>query len=191
VATPAYDPQLTLREGRQQYFDAFGLGAAGYKAKWVTLRKLGPIPVGFPNSAARVRAVKIHDLHHVLTGYAADWTGEAEIGAWEVGASCHRHAAAWVLNLLALQYGFFIAPRRVLAAMARGRRSETLYRMRDLCESLLDERVGDVRKRLRLDAPAPAPSFGDAIALTGWMIAGFALWAGPWALAAGILVAML
>ena len=36
---------------------------------------VGPIPLGFPNSDARRRAVKLHDLHHVLTGYGTTWTG--------------------------------------------------------------------------------------------------------------------
>ena len=41
----------------------------------------GPVRFAFPNTAGRVRAVRYHDLHHVVTGYATDWTGEAEIGA--------------------------------------------------------------------------------------------------------------
>ena len=39
----------------------------------------------FPNSDARRRAVKVHDLHKVLTGYQTDIFGEVEIswvGAW-------------------------------------------------------------------------------------------------------------
>ena len=46
--------------------------------------RIGRVPVAaFPNGAARVRAVRLHDLHHVATGYATSWVGEAEIGAWE------------------------------------------------------------------------------------------------------------
>jgi hypothetical protein len=183
-AAPVYDASATLLEGRKAYFEAWGFGDGGYTSTWVELKRIAGVPIGFPNSPGRIRAVKLHDLHHVLTGYAADWTGEAEIGAWEVGAGCHRHWAAWVLNLLAMQYGFFIAPRRVLRAMARGRRSETLYRMRELDERILAKTVGEVRRELRLDQPEPAPTLADVVALKGWMLAGFAIWAWPYALAA-------
>jgi len=61
---------------RTRYFrdNAFG-DDGGYAKKWVSVQ-LGPLPLGFPNSAARVRAVKYHDLHHVVTGYATDLVGE-------------------------------------------------------------------------------------------------------------------
>ena len=180
---------LSVREGRARYFEAWGLGEGGYAARWVRLRVFG-LPVGFPNSAGRVRAVKLHDLHHVATGYAADWIGEAEIGAWEVGAGCHGHAAAWILNLLAMQYGFFLAPRRVLRAMARGRRSRTLYRMRELDESLLDRTVGELRRELGLDGEPPEPRVADMLALAAWMAASAALWLGPGALLLGLRAAL-
>src|SRR5690606_29660158 len=103
-----------------------GLSEAGYRDRWVWLRA-GPLRIPLYNSRARVRAVKLHDLHHVATGYATTWTGEAEIAAWELAGGCGRHYAAWLLNLAALAVGAVIAPRRVARAFARGRRSATLY----------------------------------------------------------------
>ena len=75
-----------MRDSRRTYFEknAFGVDG-GYEDAWVDF-KLGPIPFPFPNSAPRVRAVKFHDLHHVLTGYDTNFTGEVEISAWEIGA---------------------------------------------------------------------------------------------------------
>ncbi|AKF06357.1 hypothetical protein DB32_003506 [Sandaracinus amylolyticus] len=122
--------------------------------------------------------MKLHDLHHVLTGYAADWTGESEIAAWEIGAGCGGHLAAWVLNLFAMQYGVFIAPRAVLAAFARGRRSQSLYAASELDERMLEERVEDARKRLGLDREIE-PGVADVARLAAWWVAGLALWAWP------------
>src|SRR5690348_8708353 len=83
-----YPDELTMREARDRYFEANRFGAdGGYASKWVDI-KLGPIPMPFPNTASRVRAVKYHDLHHVLTGYDTDWRGEFEISAWEIAAGC-------------------------------------------------------------------------------------------------------
>lgn len=177
-AALAADGALSLREARQRYFDTWGFGDGGYDASWVELKKVAGIPIGFPNTEARRRAVKLHDIHHALTGYAADWTGEAEIGAWEVGAGCGGHLAAWILNLSALQYGVFLAPRAVLYAMARGRRGRSLYAARELDERILDERVDAVRARLGLDAPTE-PGLGDVAALAAWWAVGFAMWIAP------------
>jgi hypothetical protein len=172
MTTLAYDESETLRAARARYFrdNAFG-DDGGYTAKWVKLQ-LGPVPFAFPNSAARVRAVKFHDLHHVVTGYATDVVGEAEIGAWEIGSGCAGFVAAWVLNLYAMVLGFlFGAPGAVWRAFLRGRRTRNLYRT-TYDDSLLDARLGEVRTRLGLAASQPALSaatIGDRIAFAFWL----------------------
>ena len=105
MTTLAYDESQSLRDARARYFhdNAFG-DDGGYAAKWVKLQ-LGPVPFAIPNSAARVRALKFHDLHHVVTGYATNVVGEAEIGAWEIGSGCAGFVAAWILNLYAMVLG--------------------------------------------------------------------------------------
>ena len=83
-----YDPGLTMSEARRSYFVANGFAEdGGYSDKWVDF-KLGPIPFPFPNSPARVKAVRYHYLHHVITGYRTDFVGELEISGWEIGAGC-------------------------------------------------------------------------------------------------------
>ncbi len=90
-ATPAsdvetrhyYDPASTLRQARTRYFEDNAFGAdGGYSARWVEV-KVGPFPYAIPNTEGRVRALRYHDLHHIMTGYRTDWTGETEISAWE------------------------------------------------------------------------------------------------------------
>src|SRR5688572_30034252 len=94
-----YPENITMREARAMYFQANGFGASGgYDDAWVDF-KLGPIPLPFPNTKARIEAVRFHDLHHLLTGYDTDITGEFEISAWEIAAGCKRFPAAWALNL--------------------------------------------------------------------------------------------
>lgn len=140
-----YADAMVTRDARRVYFEANGFGeSGGYDEPWVDF-KLGPIPLPFPNTSSRVRAVGYHDVHHVLTGYATDLVGEFEISAWEIGAGCKGFAAAWVLNLSGMAGGLFRAPKRTLAAFVRGRRSRTTYG--DELETLLEERVGDLRRR--------------------------------------------
>lgn len=166
--TIGYDDGLPLREARARYFrdNAFG-DDGGYAKKWVQLQ-LGPLPFAFPNSAARVRAVKYHDLHHVVTGYATDVVGEAEIGAWEIGSGCAGFVAAWILNLYAMVLGVGSgAPGAVWRAFARGRHTRNLYRHR-YDEALLDTKLGALRARLGLDTPTPAASSADRFAFAFW-----------------------
>jgi hypothetical protein len=186
---PDYDPQLSLREARGRYFAENGLGEGGYQDKWVKFAA-GPLRFAIPNTAGRVRAVRYHDLHHVVTGYATDWTGEAEIGAWEVASGCRDLLAAWVLNLYAMQIGLWLAPRAVFRAFARGRHSRNLY-AEPWSEALLDEPVGSARRRLALDEKPPRASLGDRFRFASWsatavalaLASGAPLWLLVWAIA--------
>jgi ubiquinone biosynthesis protein Coq4 len=111
--------------------------------------KLGPVPVWFPNTEARRRAVRLHDLHHIATGYDTSLVGEAEIGAWELAAGCADYYAAWLLNATAVAFGLLLAPRRLWRALVRGRRSTSLYRL-GFDDRWLDESVEALRGRLGL-----------------------------------------
>ncbi len=158
----SYTPDMTMRTARDLYFDVNGFGAdGGYSEPWVDF-KLGPLPLPFPNTAGRIAAVKFHDLHHVLTGYETNATGEFEISAWELGAGCAKFPAAWVINHGGLVSGLIAAPRRIIAAYVRGRRSRSLYG--ETFEPLLDQKVGEMRERF-IGAGSRATG-RDAVAFT-------------------------
>lgn len=157
-----YDPSLTLREARTRYFDDNGFGAdGGYSARWVEV-KVGPFPYAIPNTAGRVRAVRFHDLHHIMTGYRTDWTGETEISAWELGSGCRDFHAAWFLNISAMGMGAALAPRRMFRAFVRGRHARNLYG-RAFDDALLDARVGAMRAELGLDRDPPPATVADKL----------------------------
>lgn len=191
-----YRDDERLGDARARYFEENGFGAdGGYAARWVKVKAAG-IPFWIPNTDGRRRAVRYHDLHHVLTDYATDFVGEAEIGAWEVATSCRGHWAAWYLNLVVLFVGLFVAPRRVWRAFVRGRRTRNLYaepweRVR------LDDTVGAWRRRLGLHVEGFAAEPGDGLAFAGWGAAALLCWAAnsllfllPFALLAGVVLAL-
>ncbi|WP_437983590.1 hypothetical protein [Sorangium sp. So ce117] len=170
MALVHYDEGLTMREARALYFEVNRFGAdGGYGDAWVDF-KLGPLPVPFPNTRARVRAVRYHDLHHVLTGYDTNAIGEFEIAAWELGAGCKGFVAAWQLNLGGLFAGLLSAPRRTVRAFFRGRRSESLYGRP--FEALLDREVGELRREMRVDEPSAGPATLDVLWLALASLAG-------------------
>ena len=151
-----YDPDMSVLAARTRYFvdNSFG-DDGGYNDRWVTLAKLGPLKLGFPNTAGRIRAVRRHDLHHLVTGYDTDFIGEAEIAAWELGSGCENFRAAWVLNHLALPVGMLRAPARMARAFARGCNSKNLY-AEEFNDALLQERLGSLRERLGVIPAAKA-----------------------------------
>jgi len=169
----AVHPEATVRAARARYFARNGFDERGYQDRWVHL-KAGPIPIVFPNTSARVRSVRVHDVHHVVTGYETTWTGEAEIGAWEIASGCADHGAAWVLNLLALPIGLAIATRATFRAFVRGRRSRNLYRA-TIDDALLDCRVEALTADLGLDRPVAAQTPADVAIFATWSAAGIAL----------------
>lgn len=141
---------MSLLDARQAFFKEAQLGDdGGYSSRWVKV-EFKPFPLYFPNSDARRRAVKLHDLHHIATGYGGDWTGEVEIAAWELASGCGRHLVAWVLNLGAFVVGLVIAPRRLWRAFRAGRRALNLYHVGFDESALRTTTVGALRNRLNI-----------------------------------------
>jgi hypothetical protein len=176
----AYADAMQVRAARAEYFAANGFSEKGYTDRFVKLQ-LGPVPVYIVNSSARVRSVRLHDLHHVLTGYDTDVPGEGEIGAFELGSGCADHWAAWYLNLNAITIALPLAPGRMLRAFARGRRSRCLYD-REWDETLLDETVGALRETLAIAPREVAPTAGERAAFAATALAGVAVFLAPFAL---------
>lgn len=171
-----FAPGLTLGEARARLFALGGLGAdGGYGDAWVVLR-LWRIPLAFPNTEGRRRAVRFHDLHHVLTEYPTTWRGEFEISAWEVAGGIRRYWVAWLLDLLGFACGLAVCPRAVYRAFVRGRHSRNLYG--DVWdESILGRSVGELRERLGLSFEEAGPTREDRAAFAFWAAASAAAYA--------------
>jgi hypothetical protein len=169
-----YDGNLTVKEARRKYFALFGLGEGGYTDRWVKI-KFGPLPILFPNTKARIEAVKRHDLHHVATGYDADWIGEAEIGAWEIASGCGRFYAAWILNLYAVGVGLVLSPGAILRAFLKGRKEGNLY-LQPFPADILSVRVLQLRECLQISSITPNSKRIDYLLFAAWSFTALALW---------------
>ena len=165
-----YEETLTLKEARARYFADNGF-VAPYRERWVKVR-LGrrSMPV-FPNTPARVAAVRLHDLHHIVTEYDTTWVGEGEIGAWELGSGCGPYLVSWVMSLSVFGIGCVIAPRRTLRAFVRGRHSRNFYRS-GYSSARMQQHVGQARSELGLDQPTPQASAADLLSFSGWVALG-------------------
>ena len=172
-----YADHLTVRDGRTQYFRVNKLGDGGYTDRWIRF-KVGPLPLLLPNTQARVRAVRFHDIHHILTEYPTSWAGEAEISAWEIASDCAHHYVAWFLNLQVMAIGLVLNPAAVYQAFVCGRYCTNLYRA-ELNDALFSTPIGELRQRLGLTILAPRAEGNDKLAFVGWSLCGALMLATP------------
>lgn len=140
----------TVRAGRDAYLAENGFTLASYDEAWVKVAFPG-ITITIPNTRKRQRAVRWHDLHHVLTRYGTDNAGEGEISAWELRRGLRGlgiYVSAIVLGGTAL--GLLIAPRRTLQAWRDSGRGQANLFNRDLAEyeRVLDLTIGELREQL-------------------------------------------
>ena len=185
--TPQYPDSLTLAGARSLFFARSGLGDdGGYNARWVRV-ETKPFPVYFPNTASRVEAAKLHDLHHIANEYQTDWAGEAEIAAWEIASGCGRHLWAWLLNLGAFTVGMVLFPKRLYRAFIRGRHSANLYRDGFPESDLPNKNLGWLRGQLRLNKGDVPATSRDRIAFAFWCIVGATYHAAWFAAGAAVL----
>lgn len=140
----------SVQQALQAYFTHNGFGPnGGYDQKWVYL-KFGALSVPLYNSRARKRAVPLHDLHHIVTGYPTTPQGEAQIAGWEIAAGVYDKWFAFVINVPALLYGLVLWPALMMVAWRAGRNSRSLYRY-DFDSWMLDMTVDDLKRLTVLD----------------------------------------
>jgi hypothetical protein len=89
---------------------------------------VGPLTIRLPNFSWRRRAIDVHDLHHLMTGYPMTMRGEFQMAAWELGAGRYADWRATLFCAPLLLAGLFWSPSRMRAAYKAGRRTVSLYR---------------------------------------------------------------
>lgn len=159
----AWPEEWTVRRARDAYLAENGFSVASYDDPWTEASLFG-LPIRVPNTAVHRRAIRLHDLHHVATGYGTDHVGEGEISAWEARRGL-RAIGLYVGSIVTAGalLGFVLAPRRTLAAF-RASKAAPLWALatggaegdggaRELdYERLLDMSVGDLRAMLGVPA---------------------------------------
>ena len=176
--SPEYDPQGTVQKALTVYFAAYGLGEGGYDQPYEIIKLFGFLPIVLPNPPARKRALRCHDLNHVLGSYnALIGEGEIDIAGFEIGArgGCRGFAVAWGINLFFFGLGVLIRPRSLYRAFSRARGARNAYALPSADGEVLTRRLADLRQELQIP---------DQTAKTRNAIVPFLLWAllalSPW-----------
>jgi len=164
----------SVRRGRDAYLAENGFTVEAYDEPW-TQASFFAIDFAVPNNAAHKAAIKLHDLHHVATGFGTDLAGEGEISAWELRGGL-RGAGLYVSAIIAAgaMMGLLVAPRRTVAAFRRAKGARSLWTGSLGYADLLERTVGGLRaevgapptglasagQRLHKNAPKPAETRG-------------------------------
>lgn len=157
----------SLADARREFFARSGFAPdGGYEDAWAHA-SFGPVPYSVPNPRIRADALRVHDLHHPVAGYAADWRGEAEISAWELGSGgAGSYAYAWFIALFGLLTGLIAAPRATWHAFVAGRSAENLYQDPDPARRL-EQPLYQVQRELGVGV-VRRPGWTDRAAFAGW-----------------------
>lgn len=143
-----YPADWPVRRALAAYLDENGFTVEEYDKPVISVT-FWWLTFPFPNPPSRREAVRLHDLHHVVTGYGTDPTGESEISAWELrrGVGVFSLFVQCVVLTGALS-GLVHSPRRTWAAWKAGRSPEGVGLQptgRDHYTRLLDLTVGELR----------------------------------------------
>lgn len=140
----------TVADALARYHRDNGFAGDAMTVETLQVSVLGLPAVDMPNPRFQRHLLARHDLHHVLTGYRTDLRGEAEMGAFELGAGS-LHWFVWLNNVSALFLGV-LCPFRTLRAFVRGVRARSLYLDDTPYEALLAMPLDELRRRLRIEA---------------------------------------
>ncbi len=140
---------MRVREARNVYLAENGFTEEAYDSPTTSGSFLG-MKFAVPNPPPHQRAIRLHDLHHVATGFGTDHAGEAEISAWQARRGLHG-TGMYVTTIVMVNalLGVVFAPRRTLVAL-RSVGAGSLFRMTIDYESLLERTVGELREMLAI-----------------------------------------
>ena len=156
-------------------------GTDGSFLDWVSAFGL-PVPIA--NTRARLAALPYHDLHHIVSDYATDEAGEAEVAGWTLGTG-GGPLFGELYDSGAFLLGMVRFPIRTTRAFWRGRHCRNLYRRP--AAHWVEQDLETLRRYTGVDAappphgPVPAESITgmDRLALAQKVLVAAALWLTP------------
>lgn len=151
-----YRDDMSMGDALWLYFKRNGFGIESYTAPTFPLTVKG-WTVTLPNPEARRKAIRVHDLIHIVTEFPTTTRGETQVGAYELGAGLGSYPAAWFFDCNSLALGLALQPLITMRAFANGKASAgSLYHLlppengEGVFSMLYELSVGKVRKDFRV-----------------------------------------
>jgi hypothetical protein len=111
---------MTIKKELDSYWLANGLPKDGGASETFNEAKIGKISFKYPNLDGK--ALILHDLNHLITGYATNWIGECQVSAWELASGGRiGYPKTWIYPISLVFLGIIICPKKTVKAFIRGR----------------------------------------------------------------------
>lgn len=145
-----YDPNLTLEEALKLFYKENYFDQSSYHSTF-EYWQIGPIKWYFYNHPQRRSSIFYHDVHHILTGYLPNWTGEGEIAAFEMTTGfTSKYWMRYIYDSTTLFIGLVISPIRVLKSIRKSFGKTNLYKLGLSKEEIRKKTIRDLREALEI-----------------------------------------
>lgn len=134
--------------------------------------KVGKIYIPIPNPEARKRALWMHDVNHVATGYSTFWIGETAISGWELATGgWGKNIFVWMIIMGGFLIGIFIYPVSTFKAFLRGRNCRSVIGLGLSKKELMNLEVEKLKNLTGLDKNIDyKASIKDILSFTAWVL---------------------
>jgi hypothetical protein len=111
---------MTIQQELENYWHQNGLPQNGGADDLFNEAKIGKFSFKYPNLDGK--ALILHDLNHLITGYETNWEGECQVSAWELASGGRiGYPRTWIYPISLVFLGIIICPLKTLKAFKNGR----------------------------------------------------------------------
>ena len=144
-------PDWTVKQGLDAYLMESGFQIEHYDAKSTPASFMG-VSFSVPNTPKHREMIKLHDLHHVATGFGTDMAGEGHISAWEFRKGLKGVGFyVGIIIFTGMMLGLFVSPKNTIGLLRAEKGEPPLFGRKDLdYEGLLSLRISELRSLLGL-----------------------------------------
>lgn len=164
---------MTIQEGLREFYSINHFDEDGGANKTFGWIKVGPISYPIPNPDARKKALYLHDIHHLITGYSTKWIGETAISAWELATGgWGKNFFVWMIIMGAFMIGIIVYPASTFKAFIRGRHCRSVVGLKMSKKDLLQMNINDLKQRVGLiEDPKYKATATDVSQFILWILA--------------------
>jgi hypothetical protein len=110
----------TIYEDLQHYWQTNNLPPDGGVSETFNEARIGSFSFRYPNFDGR--ALLLHDINHLLTGYPTNWIGECQVSAWELASGGRKgYPRTWIYPISLVMLGLLICPVKTYKAFLAGK----------------------------------------------------------------------
>jgi hypothetical protein len=143
---------MTIQQALSGFYAANDFEDDGITKSSIAWLKVGPFKVPIPNPDARKKALWIHDVNHLATGYSTKWIGETSISAWELATGgWGTNVFVWMIIMGGFLIGVLVYPVSTFKAFLRGRRCKPVVGLGLTKKSLMNLEIEELKSMAGLD----------------------------------------